>query len=312
MVLAQTPPPPPPAAPMTADQLVQAAQAAKEAAQAARDAAVATRQAAEALQAAGKPAPSAPPPPAAPPPMAIAPWNYRLALNLISDTGNATAFSGKLGAKVEGHFGNWGLTLVGDAAYGEAEALGSHTFTTTALNADALVRGDNKLSEHFAVYLLGTASTDHVAAINYLVAGEAGISIIWFERKEADYTKVRVRTDVGLRYTHEVDYRFFPTATDTELGYLDRPNGGNIYAPRVAVGFLYAISKTSVFTEDAEVLEDVVDPKDTRFTSVTAISAELAKGFAISLGFKVRYIGVPAQGAVPTDTELSTGLVWTF
>src|SRR6185312_11600316 len=84
-----------PATPSQADQLTQATQAARDAAQAARDAAIASQHAAETLAAAVRnPGPLGTPllAPPAPPPLPSV-WNYLVGLNIISDTGNATAFS---------------------------------------------------------------------------------------------------------------------------------------------------------------------------------------------------------------------------
>jgi hypothetical protein len=290
--VAQTPPSPVPApAPVLSpeDKVEKAAEAAEEAAKAARDAALATQRLAETLGLQLKPAVPPPPPTAPLPTPPASHWNGAVGLNLISDTGNATAFAGKLGVKINGTWHDWILTIVGSAAYGQSE--------------------ERNFTKNFGVYALGGAMTDHVASIAYTAYGEVGASVIWYELKEPDYVKARVRTDFGFRYTHELDFQFYANAT-TPAGDLGHPR--DIWAARAAVSILYAINKTALFTEDADVLYDILVPKDVRANSLTTISAAIAKGLSLSLSFKVRYIGVPAPGALPTDTELSAGITYTF
>jgi hypothetical protein len=310
--VAQTPPSPVPApAPVLSpeDKVEKAAEAAEEAAKAARDAALATQRLAETLGLQLKPAVPPPPPTAPLPTPPASHWNGAVGLNLISDTGNATAFAGKLGVKINGTWHDWILTIVGSAAYGQSEAFHTYSFITTALNADLTVRVERNFTKNFGVYALGGAMTDHVASIAYTAYGEVGASVIWYELKEPDYVKARVRTDFGFRYTHELDFQFYANAT-TPAGDLGHPR--DIWAARAAVSILYAINKTALFTEDADVLYDILVPKDVRANSLTTISAAIAKGLSLSLSFKVRYIGVPAPGALPTDTELSAGITYTF
>jgi hypothetical protein len=305
-------PAPAPAAPSTAttdsDRLLQAVQAAQEAAKAAEKAAEAAQKAAEALTGGPvqKPAEAAkvaeapkPPTPAAPPkPL----WTGHVGLNLLSVTGNANTFVGKLGGQIEGDFTKWTVLLKADASYGQATA--ADVTSVTALNAEVLARGDRSISDNFAAYLQGGTGTDHIASIELLSFAEAGVAITWLERKTDDFIRARIRTDVGFRYSHEQDFQYYPEAL-----FLD---DRNIFALRVAGSFRYAMSKATYVTEDIEVMPDVVVSQDVRVTSVTAVNAEINKGLAVNLGFKVRYQGVPATGSKPTDTELGAGINYSF
>jgi putative salt-induced outer membrane protein YdiY len=302
---AQTP------APTDQDKLLQAIQAAADAAKSAKEAAEASRQAAESMaaiakQVEAKPAEPAKPvePPKPPEPPKPSPWTFQIAANLLSVTGNATAVTGKVAGRVEGRWTDWAVLVKADAAYGQAEPTTGGPASVTALNASGLVKGDRKLSEILSAYLSAGGATDHVASIEYQAFGEAGVSVVWYEHKEADFVRSRVRSDLGFRYTRESDFRYYPAVAN--LG------GQNIFAARVAGSFLYSLTKTSLITEDLEVLPDVVNPKNVRATSTTALAVELVRGVAIQAAFKVRYIGVPAAGAKSTDTELGAGVSWTF
>lgn len=250
-----------------------------------------------------KPA-EAPPAPPAPPAPKPSPWSYQLGLNVLALSGNANAVTAKVNAAVDGRWDKWATSIKAGAAYGQSESGTTGEKTTTALNADLLARGDRKFSDHFGGYALAGALTDRVASIEYQGFGEVGVGMTWFEFLEGDFVRSRLRTDVGFRYTHEARHQYFPERKDLP--------DNNIYSPRVSAGFRYALSKNSVFTQDIEVLPDVVTVDNVRLTATSALSAQIIAGVSLQLGFKVRYIGVPADGAKKTDTELGTGINWAF
>ena len=294
-----------PAAPTDQSRLDQAIQAAADAAKAAGAAAVSASQVAQAFVASQTPKLEAPVPctPPGPPPK-LSPWSGHFGANVLAVTGNANAVTGSITAKVMGEWPKWQLTLAGDAAYGQANITGTPTPQVTALNADFFARGERDLGSVFSAYLQAGVLTDHVASIELQSYGEAGVGITWLEQKAGDYIRAKIKTDVGFRYMHESDYQYYP-----ELVYLGIQD---VYAMRIAASFHYALSKVTVFSEDVEVLPDLVDAKDVRVTSTTAIAAQVAGGVALTLSFKVRYIGVPAAGAKPTDTALGAGVSYTF
>ena len=286
------------------DQAVAAARAAAAAAQAAAEAAKATAEAAKQTAAAiARLAP--PPPPAAPAPAPgkkpKAAWSGSLGANLISVTGNANAITSKLSAVVDTRFDGWSTELKATAAYGQTrpEKPGDPA-QVTALNADVRARGDRKISGPVSAYLAAGAATDHVASIEVQGYGEAGASVVWVEHQEGKLVRLKLRTDLGFRITQENRFQYFPVAVNLP--------DDTIYAPRIALAFRYALTKTSVISEDVEVLPDVVNVQNLRLASTTLLGAQVAEGLALQLGFTVRYIGAPAAGKKSTDTELSAGI----
>lgn len=295
------------ATPSTAEQ--SALETAKAAAEAAKQSALAAQAYSDALQKALATLDKAPVAPAveekvaeaAPPPPA---WSYQLGVSLLSVTGNANALTGKLSGQAEGTFGKWGTKIAGGATYGQTTAATTDESEVTALNANLSAKGQRSVSKRFNTYLLGGGMTDHVANIEFQVFGEAGVGLVWFERVEDDFVKSKLSTDLGFRYTREHRFQYYRERTNL-------PNV-DIYSPAIKASFRYALTKTAVFTEELEVLPDIVDTRNVRAVSTAAISAQIDKGIALSLGFKVRYIGVPAEGAKTTDTELAAGVTWAF
>ena len=245
-----------------------------------------------------------PPPPATPTPPARTPkpaWSAQIGANLISVTGNANALTSKLSAAVDTSLDGWSTELKVTAAYGQnrPEKPGDPA-QVTALNADLRLRGDREVSGPASVYVAGGAATDHVASIEVQGYGEAGASVVWVEHKEGKLVRLKLRTDLGFRITQENRFQYFPVAVNLP--------DHTIYAPRIALAFRYALTRTSVISEDVEVLPDVVDVQNLRLSSTTLLGAQVAAGLAIQLGFTVRYIGAPAEGKKSTDTELSAGI----
>lgn len=309
------PPPPAPATTATppttsadaAESARIAAEAAKSAAESARASADALKQVVEALKAAKAPEPTPPAPAIAPAEPAKAgppPWAFQLGASVLSVTGNANAVTGKLAGQAEGRWDAWATKIVGGVTYGQSTAPAATESVVTALNANLSARGERGISDTFKIYALGGGMMDQVASISLQSFAEAGAGIVWWESVEEDFVKSRLSTDLGFRFTRELRATYFPEFAD--LPDID------IYSPRIAGSFRYAISRTAVFTEEFEILPDLVDSANLRSTSTSTLSAQIDQGVALSIGFKIRYIGAPAANAQTTDSELSAGVAWAF
>ncbi|RMG17264.1 MAG: DUF481 domain-containing protein [Deltaproteobacteria bacterium] len=288
-----------------------AAEAAREAAEAARAAAEASRRAAEALAGKAEATSDAQETPTGAQtgdegakketPAGPSAWSYQLGLSFISVTGNANAVTGKVSGLASGSWAKWRVKFEGGGAYGQAT---NGLSEVTALNGNLSARGDRRLGPKFTVYLTGGLATDHVASIELQYFGEPGLSLLWWEEKEAKFVRSSLQTDLGFRLTRESRFQYFPVPRDLD----DK----DIYAPRLALSFRYALTRRAVFTEEAEILPDIVDTKNVRATSTSTLTAQIVEGVGITVSFKVRHIGAPAEGKVPTDTELAAGVSWTF
>lgn len=290
-----------------ADEIGRTVRAAEEAAKAAKEAALAAKASTEALLAALEARPKAAEAKAAAPPVQT-PWVYNLGVNLISVSGNANAVTAKALGQVTGKWGPWAATIKGSAAYGQTSVPNEAAPLVTGQNADVSLRGDRGFTEVFGAYVTGGGATDRVASIRLQTYGEAGVGITWFEEKDAgaDWVRNRLRTDFGFRATHEARMKYFPEPDPAS------ETARNIFSPRMTVAFKYALSKTAFFSQDAEILPDLQQNQNLRASAASLISAQIDKGIALNLGFKVRYIGQPAKDAKTTDTELGAGIGWTF
>lgn len=321
----ETPTPPEDAAaettPAAADteteaKLAESVKDARAAAEAAREAAEAARQAAEAAQKAAESHAAAPAAPAEEKPAEKAeekpaekkgppPWSFQLGATVVSVTGNANAVTTRVSGLATGSWEKWAVEAKAGLAYGQTrpqdETLEPEV---TALNGEGRLRGDRKLGKGVSAYLLGGLGFDHVASIELQVFGEPGLSMTWWETTEGDFVKSKLRTDLGFRATQENRFQYYPAEMNLD--------DVTIFAPRIASDLRYALSKQAVFTWAVEVLPDVVNTKNVRANSTATISAQLVDGLAMQLSFTVRHVGDPAEGKVPTDTELAAGITATF
>jgi putative salt-induced outer membrane protein YdiY len=289
-----------------ADPAVRAAVAAEKAAQAALIAAEAALKAAEAASrvTANVPvkleAPPAPPP--APPAAAAKPtaWSGTVGLGMISLTGNSrtVTFSTTLAAERKSEDWIWGTKAY--ASYGQNRAAGDGGTETVAEAAGALLRLDRRFGPRYSAYVLGAADTDHVKSVEIRSTGEAGATVVWVDAAGAAGWTATLRTDLGFRIADEQRYQYYPTRlqVDDEI----------LYAPRAGLAFKYGLSKDVVFTQDAEILPNVVGDSRVIVNSISKISTRLSRSLALGVAFTVNHDSRPAVDKVPTDTALALSL----
>jgi hypothetical protein len=292
-------PTPTPTVEQSAAQAAQAAEKAAEAAQSAAQSAAKVAEAAEKIATQQAP----PAPPVAPAPAkkdAAASWTGTLDFGLIWLTGNTNSLvmNGAFGFSKTFRSG-WILSFKGNGTYGEASPAVGQPETVSALLASGQLRADKLLSPLASVYGLAGADTDHIASIELRAYGEAGAAIRWIDRKEGDFQKVLLRTDLGLRYADDRQHQYFPS--EASLPELDE------LSPRIALAFRYALNKEVIFNEFAEVIPDVLNPNPVLFNEAADVTAHLVKALSLVVGFRLTYDSIPAPNKVSTDTALNVG-----
>ena len=180
----------------------------------------------------------------------------------------------------------------------------------TAYNLSGQARLDKILVPETSVFVQGGASTDHVASLELRYFGEAGAAIFWFDRKEGDFQKLLLRTDIAFRFQEDDNWQYYPSATVAGTG----PQGDLTFVgPRFGVAFRYALNKGVIFTEDASIQENIDGASRTQLSSQTKLSAALTKHLAFATGVLVTYdSNLTNLGKVDTDTALTVGLEGTF
>ncbi len=320
LLLSQTlpePQPPPPAASPSEVQTESAADAARRAADAAQRAAesaerstraleafVKTQSAAASAPAAGEKAQEATG--AAPDADAAkgAAWNGSAGISLISITGNAQTLTLSSTGTITRTTDAWVTSLRLGGAYGQTRAVAEGDYTVSALNALAQLRADRRFTQFIAAYAQVGADTDHVKSIEYRTLAEAGAAITWVERKEGDLVKLLVRSDLAFRHAYESRFQYYPEPLPLD--------DITLIAPKVGLGFRYALNEHLAFVEEAELLFNIAGDARVLVSSLTRLNARLTDQVALSVGFQLKHDSTPAEGRVPTDTTLSVGLETAF
>ncbi|MBK9516714.1 MAG: DUF481 domain-containing protein [Anaeromyxobacter sp.] len=224
-------------------------------------------------------------------------WKGTVGAGLIVLTGNSetTTFTGAAQASRETL--GWILSAKASGAYGQNRSPGAAS-ETTALSAAGQVRLDRKLGETWTVFVIGGAETDHVASVEYRTISELGASAQWVDVKEADWQKLALRTDLGLRYGYEARYQYYGTPIGPQPGV-------ELIAPRLGLAFRYGFSKDVFFTEEAEVMTALNGESRVLAKSVSKLSSRLTQAVTFGVGYTVSHDSLPAAGKVKTDTALT-------
>ena len=85
-----------------------------------------------------------------------------------------------------------------------------------------------------------------------------------------------------------------------------------IAAPRFALAFRYAMTEGLVFTEDLEVLPNVVGDSRVWVTSLTKLAIKVYKSLSFTASFLVKHDTNPVENKKKTDTTLTVGLELAF
>jgi hypothetical protein len=285
-----------------ADAQTQAAQAAQKAAEAAERAARAAERAAEAVQAILQKEEAKPPLPAAPaaaPPNASSPWKGTAGLSLIWLAGNSNALAFNAGGSAEKRWGLWGLGLKGYAAYGVTTTQGGQPAQVNALAAGAKVRGDRSVDE-VTLFIAAGGDTNHVKSVEFVGFGEAGAGLVWIQRKEADFERVFLRTDLSAHYEHETDFQYYPTPGALPWRQL--------LGPRISGVFRYGLKKDILFSQDAEVIPNILGDPRVRLNANTKLASRLTETLSMNVSFQLQYDSVPPPTKVAADTALTVGM----
>lgn len=298
-----------------AQSLRDAADAARRAAEAAEKSAAAAERSARAVEemALRASAVAAPVVPVPPPPPVVSPatglatgskWDGTLGLSLIALTGNSETLTFSATAAFDRRFDPWTVSTRFIAAYGQSRVATEAEPSIVALLASALVRGDRKLTSIASAFVQVGSDTDHVKSVEYRAFAEGGAAIVWVEQKEGDDVKLLVRTDLGLRYSQESRFQYFPTPVNVD--------DVTLVAPKLGLGFRYSLNPNVTVFEEAEILTNVAGPSRVIALSTTRLSAKLTAGFAISSGLQLSFDSAPAPGKRRLDSVLSVGADFTF
>ena len=286
------------------DEATKAAEASAKAADAAQKAADAAQKAAEAattiLKAQCPPTTPAAPAAAAPAkPPDMTPWASTIGLGFIWLTGNTNTLTFNGNASADKKWDGWGIGIKAFGVYGQT-SLDQGPEQVTALAAGVKVRGARDITPSVPVFLSAGTETNHIKSVESLSGADLGAGIIWAQQKEADFEKLVLRTDLSMHYEYETDFQYYPSTMSLPARQL--------LGPRVALAFRYAMRKDVIFTEDGEVILNILGATRARVNSTTKLAARLTSALSITFSFQVNYDSAPPPSKLDTDTALMAGV----
>lgn len=231
----------------------------------------------------------------------VDPWVGSVGLGLIFLTGNANSITGTANAQADKKWGEWSIGLRANGAYGQSQPDSASAPETTALRAAFLARGERGIIGLASLYLNGAVETDHVKSLEYRAGGEAGSGLTFVNYKIEDLEKMLLRLDVAFRYSHEANYTYFPLPVFGSYAQRD------VVAPKLGLAFRYALTKDIKFSEEAEVVTNLLGSVRVLVNSNTKFSARLVSALSLTVSFLVSYDSIPAVGKKATDTALTVG-----
>ncbi len=247
--------------------------------------------------------------PKADPPAVVDPWKGLISIGLVSLTGNADSLTATAGAQVDKKFGPWALGLRATGAYGQSRPNDASPSQVTALRAGTTVRGDRLLINWASLYVMAGLETDHVKSVELRGFGEIGTGLTLVEKKEGDLEKLYIRGDIAFRYSRETRYQFFG---DVPAGDLRVQPAVTLVAPRFGATFRFGFNKHVKFSEEAEVLPNLIGASRVLVNSNTKLSARVIDPLSITAGFLLTFDSAPAPNKKALDTALTLGLEASF
>jgi putative salt-induced outer membrane protein YdiY len=251
-------------------------------------------------------------PAAVAPPVAAklpSPWSGTVGLGLISLTGNSKTVTFSANAAAERKSAGWIMGAKLHASYGQNRLAGATESQTVAESGGVQLRLDRRFGERYSTYVLAAADTDHVKSVEVRSTGEVGATVVWVDAAGEAGWKTTLRTDFGFRVANEQRYQYYLTEAQlAAVGGLRSLPADTLYAPRAAVALKYALSKDVLFSEDVEILPNVVGESRVVANSISKVSTRLSRTLAFGVAFTVNHDSRPAATKVATDTALALTL----
>jgi hypothetical protein len=162
------------------------------------------------------------------------------------------------------------------------------------------LRAARRLNGVVAIYLEGAVDTDHLKSIEWRPTGELGVSLQLVDRKEGDFQTEALRLDFGFRGGNEYRFQYYPTA-------LNIPDQA-IAAPRAGATLRYAVTRTTIFTDELSALVNIPDGPRLLLTNVAKLTSQLYGTLSFAVSYGIAEDTSPPPGKKNLDTTLTLGL----
>jgi putative salt-induced outer membrane protein len=220
--------------------------------------------------------------PPKPPPL----WSGKAEVSYVATSGNSD--SKTLGAAGETEYQPlpWSAKL--KFAYVHAQSEG----VDTAKSFAGLLRGARKLSARLETFAQGDYFEDKFAGIDHRTTAQGGLSYLLIAPDPHS-----LKISAGLGYSWEKR----ENGDDRDFGL-----------GQFGLTYLWKISKTAEFSEEAAFTESFKDSSDWRFANVASITAGVTTVLSVKISYALNTLNEPVPGKKKTDTITSAALVAKF
>ncbi len=237
-------------------------------------------------------------------------WTGNAGVGLTWVTGNVTSIAFVASAQATRKGERTITVLKGFGGYGEKLNDAGTASEVLMYNAGLAAQFDYRFTKHISAFFGAGIDTDHIKSVEIRGYGDLGVGVVWLDEKDGEpgkeFQRLYLKSDLGIRVQPETRYQYYPVQADV-------PNELMI-GPRLAVSFRYALSARAFFTEEAEVLPNVLpnQPGRVLLNSTSKLGVGIAANMSLAAGFTLKYDSAPAAGRKNTDTVLSIGLDASF
>jgi putative salt-induced outer membrane protein YdiY len=227
-------------------------------------------------------------------------WQGAVGLGLIALTGNSSTVTFNGLGTLERRSEDWVFNARAFGTYGQSRAAGEDLQQTVASAAGLRLRGDRRITATVSGYLLGGVEMDRIKSVEARLIGEGGLGLIWVDAREGSLERTFFRTDLAFRAAQENRFQYFPERLDVPDALL--------LAPRLGLTYRHALNENVTFSEDAELLPNVIGAERLVLNSLTKLTARLVEKVSLGVSLLMQYDSQPAPERVPLDTALSVGV----
>lgn len=213
-------------------------------------------------------------------------WSHTAEASFLQTSGNTSVNTVGLGASSLYEASPW----KGKAAGSYLQSSNGGTQVAELFSLD--LRGDRALAGALGAFAQLGALRNIFAGFNSRFFGDAGVSYTLFESSEHNLS-----FELGL-------------GGNTE----NRVVGGSqsFATARAGANYKWTFSPTADFTTGLTLLENLMDTRDLRVTSLSAVSVAMTSLLSLKVGFRLDFLNLPVPGKVSVDTATTVAVVAKF
>jgi putative salt-induced outer membrane protein len=222
-------------------------------------------------------------------------------------TGNSQQLAGTMNGKFEFRrsMDEFGASLLGNYAQG---APGGQEQKLTTENVQGRVRYDRFVADKAGLFAIATGRSDKFEGLDFRLNLDPGFKYLFVKEDATAFW-----AELGYDFQFDVrnnEARVQLDASGQPVALL--PKRATDHSVRAFVGLRHALNKEVTLTTGLEFLQSLVDTTKYRVNYDALFAANIVGGFALGVGFSLRYDHDPLPGKMNTDTATTLNLIYAY